>query len=93
MSSTQNKLDRIEAWLDRQNAKDDAAAKSLSAWWHAGKMAFGIPLLLKSVGHAMHATGPGSYTIALVLFAGGAGFLIEGALQLRQRWLTRDAAE
>jgi len=86
MSSLQTKLNRLEAWLEHQNALDDAISKGRPNWWHAGKIAFGLLTMGKSV--SLFLTYPAFlYPAALLLLGGGAMFVIEGANTLRQLWM------
>lgn len=89
MSSAHGKLDRIEAWFDFENALQDEKMKVRPNWWHAGKLVFGVLVLVKAFAFAITATGIGDYSLAIVLFVGGLALSIEGGRILIERWLTR----
>lgn len=88
MSSTDSKLDRLEAWFEHQNALHDEMLKGRPNWWHAGKIVFGLLAIGKSVALFLHASGTGGYPLALLLLVGGATLAIEGANMLRKRWMS-----
>jgi hypothetical protein len=89
MSTTPERLAKAEAWLDRENARHDEIARLRPMWWHAGKLLLGLLLVARSLGLAMHASGPGGYALAFVLVAGGTACAFEGGQMLWRRWVTR----
>ena len=91
MAPNEERLARVESWLDRQNAQHDAIIKSRPAWWHAGKIVLGALFVAKSVFLGLNATGLGRYALALLFLAGGASLIYEGAKMLRERCLPRPA--
>ncbi len=89
MLSFQDKLNGLEAWADRQNAKDLETAKARPAMWHVGKGTLGLVVLVKGVSLGMRADGFGEYGLAALLLAGGIAVVIESAQMLRQRLAAR----
>jgi hypothetical protein len=89
MSSLKTELNRLEAWLEHQNALHDEVSKGRPNWWHAGKIGFGLLTIGKSVSLFLHAPGTAGYPFALLLLVGGATLMIEGASTLRERWMSR----
>lgn len=87
MSSTDNKLDRLEAWFDYQNARHDALSRRRPSWWHAGKVMFGALFVGKSAVLAMAATGFGGYALAFLFLIAGISLAFEGGKMLLERWL------
>ena len=92
MSSSQSRLERLEGWLDRQNAKDEAISKARPAWWQAAKIVFGASCFARGVNLGLHADTAGAYALGALLVAAGISLMVDGATHLRERWMARDAA-
>jgi len=89
MPTMPERLAKVDAWLDRENARHDDIVKLRPTWWHAGKLLLGLLLIARSVGLVMHASGPGGYALAFLLVAGGTAFVFEGGQMLWRRWVAR----
>lgn len=87
MASDASRFERIENWLNRQNARHDETSRSRPAWWHVAKIAFGASCLARGVNLGLHADAAGSYALAVLLVAAGLALTVDGATILRERWL------
>jgi hypothetical protein len=85
MSSLQNRLDRLEAFFERENDLHDEILRGRPTWWHVGKIALGVAFVGRSVAIALKASGVGGYALAVLMFAGGAYLAYEGFAMLRER--------
>lgn len=85
MLSLKDKLARAEAFIERENARDDAIARSRPAWWNVGKIVLGLMFLTRSVAVASGASWAGAYALAALLFAGGAYLAYEGTRLLIEK--------
>ena len=47
MPTTPERLAKVDAWLDRENARHDAIVKLRPTWWHAGKLLLGLLLVAR----------------------------------------------
>ncbi len=78
-------MSRIMDWIERENVRYDEILQSRSTGWLVARTLVGVFLTARGVFHGLHATGTGSYALALLLTAGGAAFLYEGARILYAR--------
>ena len=85
MSSLQDTLNRVVAWIERDNARSDAKLKTRPDWWHVGKIAFGLACVARSVTLVVHATSIASYALAVLFLSGGLYLILEGKAMLRWR--------
>jgi hypothetical protein len=89
MPTMPERLAKVDAWLDRETARQNVIIKLRPTWWHAGKLVLGLLLVARSVGLALYASGPGSFALACLLVAGGIAFVFEGGQMLWRRWVAR----
>jgi hypothetical protein len=89
MPTMPDRLAKVDAWLDRETARQNTIIKLRPAWWHAGKVLLGLLLIARSLGLAIDASGPGSFALAFLLVAGGTAFVFEGGQMLWRRWAAR----
>ena len=86
-----SKLDRLEAWFDFQNAREEERSQQRPSWWHAGKIVFGVLCLGKSIALAAKAMGVGGYALAFLFLIAGFSLAIDGGKILIERWLAKQA--
>jgi hypothetical protein len=85
MSFFKDKLDRLQAYFERENGRHDEILRGRSTWWHVAKIALGLAFVVRSVLLVLHAQGVSSYALALLFLLGGTFFAYEGAAMLRYR--------
>jgi hypothetical protein len=78
-------MSRIMEWMERENARQDEILQSRSTGWLVARTLVGVFLTTRGVFHGLHASGMGSYALALLLAAGGIAFLYESAQILYAR--------
>jgi hypothetical protein len=79
MFSLQRKLAQAEAFFERENARDDAIARSRPAWWNVGKLLLGLFCIVRSFAIATSTTRVNAYALAALFFIAGAYLAYEGA--------------
>lgn len=72
-------MSRIMDWIDRDNARIDEILASRSTLWLTMRTLFGILVIGKGIGLAVHAAHAWQYALAPILFAGGVMFAFESA--------------
>lgn len=85
----QDTLKGLEAWADRQNAKDLEIAKARPTIWHVGKGVLGLVVLVKAVSLGVRADNFGEYGLAALMLLGAVAVVIEAAQMLRERLAAR----
>jgi hypothetical protein len=83
MTPFKDKLDRLEHWVDADNARQDVKLRERPVWWHLGKTLFGGLLLMKSYGIAKHADGLDGFALAALICAAGITLVFQGIRMLR----------
>jgi hypothetical protein len=79
MISLKSKLERIDQWIDA----DDAKLRERPTRWHVAKLVIGAVMLVKSIGLFRHAEGLEGFALAGLLFAGSVALIVEGIRLLR----------
>lgn len=90
MPSRYETIDRATAWLERVNARSDAALLRRPDWWHITKIVFGALFMMRSVHIALDAPGLGRYALASFWLLGGAYLVHEGITVFRARRAASD---
>lgn len=85
MGSLDEKLDKLQDAIEKENARHDDILRRRPGWWHVGKLVLGCAFVARSVHLALQADSLGGYAIALLFFAGGAFFAYESVSMLRER--------
>lgn len=85
MFSLNRKLAQAEAFIERENARDDAIARSRPAWWNVGKILLGLFCIARSFAIAASTTRVNAYALAALFFIGGAYLAYEGARLLIEK--------
>jgi hypothetical protein len=78
-------MSRIMDWIDRDNARTDEILASRPTLWLVVRTLFGILVIGKGIGLAIHAAYAWQYALAPILFAGGIMFAFESAKILLAR--------